>query len=1238
MFDAERDQKLEELFQLAADLNSADREQFFDRHCGEDAELRTALMELLRQDEEGTKDFLQSPVLASRRTKSEGEDELPSPGSSFMPERIGRYRIIERVGEGGMGSVYLAEQEHPVRRQVALKIVKPGMDTERVIQRFEIERQSLALMDHPGIARIFDGGATETGRPYFAMEYAPGLPITEFCDSENLSMRERLQLFLQVCEAVQHAHHKGIIHRDIKPTNVLVSRRDDGRVVPKVIDFGIARATSESAEERRHSTRAQEVVGTCYYMSPEQADPDSALVDTRTDIYALGVVLYEILTGVLPFDSDTFRGKTAVEVQTILRTVEPAQPSQRVTRLGETTTMVAERRGVARHALVSHLTGDLDWITMRAMNKDPARRYSSAAGLAADLRNHLTDQPVMAGPPGASYRVRKFIRRNRLKVVSGLMILLTLIAGIIGTTWSMLESSRTRDLALQAKAQAEIAQREAGAQRLEAERQRREAELKRDEALASKVAAEFAEAESDRLRLEAESEHQNAQAAQLAEAQLRSVAEIESKQSKAITEFLVDTLSLIDLDESNEPEPSLETMLLSASHRVEIAFRGSPEGEAIVRRVLGEALHSLGYLEKAESHLRRAMDIQRGLAGIDNSEIYETMTRLSRVYAESDNRDAYELYSRASEIGANLIGMTHSPLRHELQHLIDDVSNIDIEGATERLSFLRDRLPEHLGEHDEHWTIVADIFENLGRALGYQWGALEGVEFLEEALVIRRREYPATHPKLASVLNALVGVLNSHGKYVEAEGLIGESLMIYEAAFPPDHWLLSETRSLLGECLSGQGLVVAAEDYLLLSHEIITRERGAVSRASIDSTYRLVKHFQNSSRPALADDYRVVLAEALAFSRNAPWHWGKQSAAFRVKHQSLVDAIESLDALVLEGARTLDFSETYQWELASALERVIQLRHEHLEDDDPLSIIVVRLLSGYLNIDLAQTYEIDRMVCHEVLLVLSDHRDRLPQPVAAALKLLGRNALRVEGNPARAEGYFGRAWELQKLSWGFSDQATLSTLNDLVWSLMEQGRFADAETWLAETWEDCMVSFGPRHTSTDRVLRYLANLYRVWDRPTMLETYLEKHLREDLSDDNGAARLDHWARLAVRVDGFSERLYELAMAAATRADKLSPSNPRYASTVGKALFRLGRLEEARTRLEKSNEHSRGRFPDNFAVLAMIHQRMGNESEMENAWLESERIESVTNHRHLNHDEDLEIHLFVDEAKAALSKL
>jgi non-specific serine/threonine protein kinase/serine/threonine-protein kinase len=313
-----------------------------------------------------------------------------------------------------MGEVWLAEQTEPIRRQVAMKVIKAGMDSAQVIARFEAERQALALMDHPAIATVFDGGTTPQGRPYFAMEYVKGEPITVYCDRHQLSTKERLGLFTQVCEGVQHAHQKGIIHRDLKPSNVLVTIQDD-RPVPKIIDFGVAKATARQLTERSLFTELGILIGTPEYMSPEQAEMGVLDIDTRTDIYALGVLLYELLTGVLPFDSRELRQAGLSEIQRIIREKDPSRPSTRISRDGPGSTEAAKNRHTEPRRLVSELRGDLDWITMRALEKDRTRRYQTANALAMDVRRHLNDEPAAAGPPSASYRAIKFMRRHRVE-------------------------------------------------------------------------------------------------------------------------------------------------------------------------------------------------------------------------------------------------------------------------------------------------------------------------------------------------------------------------------------------------------------------------------------------------------------------------------------------------------------------------------------------------------------------------------------------------------------------------------------------------------------------------------------------------------------------------------------------------------------------------------------------------------------------------------------------------------
>jgi eukaryotic-like serine/threonine-protein kinase len=354
------------------------------------------------------------------------DDVTHAQPSTRAVDSIGPYRLLQRVGEGGMGEVWLAEQTRPVRRQVALKIIKAGMDTAQVVARFEAERQALAVMDHPAIARVFDAGATPQGRPYFVMEYVRGESITAYCNKHKLPIRDRLDLFLQVCDGVQHAHQKGVIHRDLKPSNILVTVQDD-HPVPKIIDFGVAKATTQHLTDRTLYTELGVLIGTPEYMSPEQAEMTGLDIDTRADVYSLGVILYELLTDVLPFDARALRQKGLDDLRRMIREIDPPRPSTRVTTIAAATHTPADSRPVLTQ-LARQLRGDLDWITMRALEKDRTHRYGSATELAADLRRHLDDLPVLASPPGTAYRVNKFVRRHRGSVTAAATLVVLLLA------------------------------------------------------------------------------------------------------------------------------------------------------------------------------------------------------------------------------------------------------------------------------------------------------------------------------------------------------------------------------------------------------------------------------------------------------------------------------------------------------------------------------------------------------------------------------------------------------------------------------------------------------------------------------------------------------------------------------------------------------------------------------------------------------------------------------------------
>ena len=443
---------LRELFLAACERPLPERSAFLEQACGGDEELRREVESILAHhgDTSLESDFDMGLL------RDLGTAKQPA-GSS--PSVIDDYRLVQELGEGGMGEVWEAEQQRPIRRRVALKLIKRGMDSREVLARFESERQALALMSHPSIARIYDAGVTVQGRPYFAMEYVAGVTVTEHCDADRLTVRERLELFVQVCQGVQHAHRKGVIHRDIKPSNVLVTV-EDGRPIPKIIDFGIAKAVAQRLTERTLFTELGQWIGTPEYMSPEQAGMSDLDVDTRTDVYSLGALLYELLAGTAPFAAEELRRSGFDEMRRRIREEEPRPPSTRITppgrrrrqsSLGDASVVVAKNRRREPASLERELRGDLDWITMKALEKDRSRRYGSPSELAADLERHLRHRPVVAGPPSGHYRLGKFVRRHRFGVATATLAAAVLVIGLVvagfGLATARREASHSRQVA-----------------------------------------------------------------------------------------------------------------------------------------------------------------------------------------------------------------------------------------------------------------------------------------------------------------------------------------------------------------------------------------------------------------------------------------------------------------------------------------------------------------------------------------------------------------------------------------------------------------------------------------------------------------------------------------------------------------------------------------------------------------------------------------------------------------------
>jgi serine/threonine protein kinase len=435
------------IFEVARKIVAREpREAYLQQACGADAALDLRVRALLKASEESAS-FLESPPSPLVTTVDEPMGERPG-------TMIGPYKLLEQIGEGGFGIVFMAEQTQPVRRKVALKILKPGMDTRQVVARFEAERQALAIMDHPHIAKVHDGGATPAGRPFFVMELVKGIPITEFCDQHRLTPRQRLELFVPVCQAVQHAHQKGIIHRDLKPSNVLVSRHDTTPVV-KIIDFGVAKALGQELTDKTLFTGIAQMIGTPLYMSPEQAGMSDLDIDTRSDIYSLGVLLYELLTGTTPFTREHFKQAGYDEIRRIIREEEPLKPSTRLSQSKDSLPSISAQRQTEPAKLTRLVRGELDWIVMKALEKDRGRRYETASAFAVDVEHYLRDEPVSAGRPSTSYRLRKFVRRNRGAVTAVSVVFLTLVIGVIGTSFGLVRADRAADSERRARETAE---------------------------------------------------------------------------------------------------------------------------------------------------------------------------------------------------------------------------------------------------------------------------------------------------------------------------------------------------------------------------------------------------------------------------------------------------------------------------------------------------------------------------------------------------------------------------------------------------------------------------------------------------------------------------------------------------------------------------------------------------------------------------------------------------------------
>jgi eukaryotic-like serine/threonine-protein kinase len=742
----EKSTDIKVIFSDALEIPEADeRAGYLDTACGTNAPLRQQVEILLQEHERVTDDFLKSPLIEDSANL---EVTALTEGAGTV---IGPYRLLEKIGEGGMAVVYMAQQTEPLKRRVALKIIKLGMDTKEVIGRFEVERQSLALMDHPNIARVFDAGATDTGRPYFAMELVRGVAITEYCDQNKLSTQARLELFMAVCHAVHHAHQKGIIHRDLKPSNIMVTLHD-GKPVPKVIDFGIAKATNRHLTEKTVFTRYAQMIGTPEYMSPEQAEMSGLDVDTRTDIYSLGVVLYELLTGIMPFDPDTLRAAAYGEIQRIICEQEPPRPSTRISSLGQAAHVIAEQRGTEPMALINRLKRELEWIPMMAMRKDRTRRYPSASDVAKDINNYLNVTPLIAGPESNGYRVKKWIKRHRALVTVVMTVAATLVIGLTVSVASLMHAETAR---------------------------KRETRARQE----SQAVTDF-----------------------LTQDLLASVNPERAKKSEVTLRYLLDTASR-DIEAKFTGNPRAEAQIRSTLGLTYQKMGDYRTAESHLERVLdiqreeyGEdhpdtlnAMNHLGLLyahqgkkDEADTLLIKTLNMRKRLLGEDHPETLESMANLGYQYiCRTDFTKGQALVARVCEIGGPVLGEENPVLLKAMYGLAATFNMVMRYAEAEPLATKGYAISRRVLGDEHNLTlnfmgVLCWIYLNQSRYDDVETTAQRALEICCNIL-------DETHPITLGVMSHLGAAYVQLGRLNEAEPLVIRSVELASKRFGPDH-------------------------------------------------------------------------------------------------------------------------------------------------------------------------------------------------------------------------------------------------------------------------------------------------------------------------------------------------------------------------------------------------------------------------------------------------------------------
>jgi serine/threonine protein kinase/tetratricopeptide (TPR) repeat protein len=1018
-----------DLFLQALELQEGPaRQAFLERACGRDAELRRRVEGLLAAGEQAGS-FLASPALdfgeIPTATAPEA-DPVDAAGAT-----VGSYKLLEKIGEGGFGSVYVAEQREPVQRRVALKVIKLGMDSKQVIARFEAERQALAMMDHPNIARVLDAGATDAqsvlgpGRPFFAMELVRGIPITTFCDEDKLSIRRRLGLFIDVCHAVQHAHHKGVVHRDIKPTNVLVTMHDD-KPVPKVIDFGLAKATHGRLTDKTVYTGFRQLIGTPAYMSPEQAQMSGTDIDTRSDIYSLGVLLYELLTGATPFDKRTLLGAGFDEMCKMVREVEPPTPSTSVAAMAEArrrngaahpgdaapaqrdSAEIARRRATDPRALRSELHGDLDWVTMKCLEKDRARRYETANALAADVQHYLNGEPVLAAPPSATYRLMKFARRHRSGVLTATLVALALVLGLLGTGSGLVRAEAALE---REQEQRELAEKREAETRQVAEFQAAMLSEIDVEAMGVGIKQHFRE----QVRASLERQYVGEFPDHRKRTQAEVDAELAAFDQRAGAAHATDVARRV-----------MDTFVLArAADALETEFADQPLVRAQLHEAVGITYGELALYREAEPHLRAALEIRQRELSDEHSDTLSSLHDLGwLLHLQGKLAEAEQCYRKALEGLRHVQGDDHPDTLiafESLGWLLHEQGK-----QAEAEPYYREALEglRRVRGDDDPDTLMA--IGSLGSLWQDQRRLAEAEPYTREALEGLRRVRGDDHPATLRALNNMGVLVKAQGKLAEAEPYYREALQGNRRVLGDDHPNTLTSISNMSTLLQDQGNLAEAEQYGRVALEGRRRVLGDDHQDTLRSIHNMGSLLNAQGKLAEAEPY---YREALEGGRRV----------LGDEHPQTFEAINSMGSL-LQNQGNLAEAEPYVREALEGSRRV-------LGDDDPITLQAINNMGAWLRNQgkpaeaepyYREALEVRRRVLGD------DHPDTLDSISNMAAWLSA------QGKPAEAEPYCRELLERQRRVLGDDHPDTLMSIYNVGFLLEAQGKRAEAEQYYRE--------------------------------------------------------------------------------------------------------------------------------------------------------------------------------------------